>query len=503
MSEKFQNKIVTVFIETYGCQMNKYDSEIAAGLLDRHGYSMTDDIDKADAVIINACSVREHAEQRIMGRLGVLSHWKKTDPRRKLGLIGCMAQRMKQDLLEKKLCLDFILGPDQYRNLPDLLSKTTSERISRTSFCEIENYDDIQPIRDSKISGWVAITRGCNNFCSYCIVPYTRGRERSRSLKSIHNEIYQMIREGYREVTLLGQNVNSYHDGKNRFPDLLQKISRIDGLYRIRFMTSHPKDLSEELLETIASEKKICKHIHLPVQSGSNRILSMMNRNYTRENYLALIEKARSLIPEGSITSDIMVGFPSETDQDFEDTIQLMNQVKFDEAFTYHYSSRQGTRAAEMEEKLSKEEKLIRLNRIIQLQRKITLERKQNLIGKVVEVLPETESKKSSNEWMGKTDTNHVVIFPKENTSLGCPVDVQIQECKGTTLKGHIIESKRPSRFIGMALNSSHSGGLKGGPEASGPTSLGSKTSPMNRKGLEINHASSFNTKSGREICGL
>ncbi len=457
MGEKFQNKTVSVFIETYGCQMNKYDSEIAAGLLDRHGYSMTDDIDTADVVIINACSIREHAEQRIMGRLGVLSHWKKTNSRRKLGLIGCMAQRMKQELLEEKPCLDFIVGPDQYRNLPDLLSMSGSEQINRTSFCETENYDDIQPVRDSKISGWIAITRGCNNFCSYCIVPYTRGQERSRSLKSILNEIHQMIQEGYREVTLLGQNVNSYHDGENHFPDLLQKISRIDGLYRIRFMTSHPKDLSEELVETIASEKKICKHIHLPVQSGSNRILSMMNRNYTRENYLTLIEKARALIPGVSITSDIMVGFPGETDRDFEDTIQLMNQVKFDEAFTYHYSSRKGTRAAEMEEKLSKEEKLIRLNQIIQLQRVMTLERKQSLIGKIVEVLPETESKKSSNEWMGKTDTNHVVIFPKEDSSLACPVNVQIQECKGTTLKGRIIE----------------------------------------------NHASSFNTKLGREICGL
>ena len=457
MSLKSQNKPVSVFIETYGCQMNKYDSEIAAGILDRHGFSITYDIDEADAVVINACSIREHAEQRIMGRLSMLSHWKKMHPRRKLGLIGCMAQRMKQELLAEKPSLDFVIGPDQYRNLPDILSKTTSEQFNRTSFCETENYDDIQPLRDSKISGWVAITRGCNNFCSYCIVPYTRGRERSRSLESILKEICQMIREGYREVTLLGQNVNSYHDGKNNFPDLLKKISQIDGLYRIRFMTSHPKDLSEDLLETIASEKKLCSHIHLPVQSGSNRILSMMNRKYTRENYLALIEKARSLISDVSITSDIMVGFPGETDQDFEDTIQLMTQVKFDEAFTYHYSSRKGTRAAEMEEKLSKEEKLIRLNRIIQLQRKITLEKKQRLIGNVFEVLPETENRKSSNEWMGKTDTNHVVVFPKGNSSLGCPVDVQIQECKGTTLKGRIAG----------------------------------------------NHASLFNSKSGREICGL
>jgi tRNA-2-methylthio-N6-dimethylallyladenosine synthase len=457
MSGNFQNKAVTVFIETYGCQMNKYDSEIAAGMLDRNGFSITDDIDEADAVIINACSIREHAEQKIMGRLGVLSQWKKMHSRRKLGLIGCMAQRMKQELLTEKSGLDFIVGPDQYRELPDILTKTTSERFNRTSFCETENYDDIQPLRDLKISGWVAIMRGCNNFCSYCIVPYTRGRERSRSLESILKEIHQMIQNGCREVTLLGQNVNSYHDGENNFPDLLKKISQIDGLYRIRFMTSHPKDLSENLLETIASEKRICKHIHLPVQSGSNRILSMMNRKYTRENYLALVKKARSLISDVSITSDIMVGFPGETDQDFEDTIHLMTQVKFDEAYTYHYSRREGTRAAEMEENLSKEEKLIRLNRIIQLQQTISLEKKQLLIGNVFEVLPEKESRRSSNEWMGKTDTNHTVVFPKEDSSLGCPVDVQIQECKGTTLKGRIAG----------------------------------------------NHASLFNWKSGREICGL
>jgi len=457
MSGNDKNKSVSVFIETYGCQMNKYDSEIVAGILNQHDFSITDDMNKASTVIINACSIREHAEQRIMGRLGMLSGWKRIHPDRKIGLIGCMAQRMKQKLLAEKDYLDFVIGPDQYRNLPDLLSSTSSEQFNFTSFCETENYDDIRPLRDSKISGWVAITRGCNNFCSYCIVPFTRGRERSRPVESILNEIRQMIRDGYREVTLLGQNVNSYDDGENHFTDLLKKISQIDGLYRIRFLTSHPKDLSDDLFKIIASEKKICKHIHLPVQSGSNRVLSMMNRNYTSEDYLTLIEKARSLISGVAITSDIMIGFPGETDQDFDDTIQLMSQVQFDEAYMYHYSSREGTKAAELEESLSKEEKLIRLNQIIQLQRKISLEKKQMLIGNVFEVLPETESRKSPNEWMGKTDTNQVVVFPKENSSLGNPVTVEIQECKGTTLKGRIIG----------------------------------------------NHALSFKSKSGREICGL
>lgn len=434
-----------VFIETYGCQMNKYDSEIIAGILNQHNFSITQDIDRADIVLINSCSVRKHAEYRILGRLGTLSNWKNQYPHRKLGLMGCMAQRLKEQLLTEKPYLDFIVGPDQYRKLPDMLLKTASEQIQNTDVCETEIYSDIRPIRNSKMSGWIAIMRGCNNFCSYCIVPYTRGRERSRAVESILKELHQMVKEGYKEVTLLGQNVNSYRCGEVDFPELLKKVSLIDGLYRIRFMTSHPKDISDKLLETIASQPKICSHIHLPVQAGSNHILSLMNRKYTREKYLALIDKARSSIPGVSITSDIMVGFPGETEKDFEDTIQLMTQAQFDEAFTYYYSSREGTRAAEMKNTVSKEEKLTRLNYIIQLQRRITINKKKQLIGNTMEVLIESESKKSSAEWMGMTDTNHVVVFPKQNSAMGSLVQVHIQECKGTTLKGTIVNSHSTS----------------------------------------------------------
>ena len=454
MKSKHQNN---VFIETYGCQMNKYDSEIIAGILDNHGFSITRTIDEADITIINSCSIREHAELRIIGRINTLSNWKREHAHRKLGLIGCMAQRMKQKLLTEKPYLDFIIGPDQYRKLPDILSEITSEQVNDTNLCKTETYDGIHPIRDSKISGWIAIMRGCNNFCSYCIVPYVRGRERSRPSDSILCEIRQMVKEGYREVTLLGQNVNSYHNGETDFPDLLTNVSQIDGLVRIRFMTSHPKDLTDKLLEAIALNKKLSSHIHLPVQAGSNRILSLMNRKYTREDYLTLIDKARSTIPGVSITSDIMVGFPTETDQDFEDTVQLMTQVQFDEAFTYYYSNRKGTQAAELKEALTREEKITRLNYIIQLQNRITANKKKQLIGHTMEVLVESESKKSSNEWMGKTDTNHVVVFPKKESSIGDLVNVHIQECRGTTLKGCIVD----------------------------------------------NHSSSLLSKPGREICGL
>jgi tRNA-2-methylthio-N6-dimethylallyladenosine synthase len=442
MKSRYQNN---VFIETYGCQMNKYDSEIIAGILNQHNFLITHDINRADIVLINSCSVRKHAEQRILGRLGTLSHWKSKYSHRRLGLMGCMAQRLKEKILAEIPYLDLIIGPDQYRQLPDVLLKTTTKQIQKIHICETETYHGIYPTRNLKIGGWIAIMRGCDNFCSYCIVPYTRGRERSRSSESILQEIYQMVKEGYREVTLLGQNVNSYRCGEVDFPKLLKKVSQIDGLYRIRFMTSHPKDISDKLLETIASEQKICSHIHLPVQAGSNHILSLMNRKYTREKYLDLINKARLCIPGVSITSDIMVGFPGETEKDFEDTIQLMTEAQFDEAFTYYYSTREGTRAAKMENKLTKEEKLIRLNYIIQLQRRITINKKRQLIGNTMEILIESESKKSTTEWMGKTDTNHVVIFPKQNSLMGSLVHVNIQECIGTTLKGTIMNDHSTS----------------------------------------------------------
>ena len=439
MVEKTETRKPAVFIQTYGCEMNKYDSEIVNGILTSEGFSLAGTIDNADIVLINTCSVRDHAEKRALCKIDVIARWKKTAPHRKLGVIGCMAQRFGENLLHQKPFLDFIVGPDEYRKLPDIMSNGQHNPSVQTRLCQNETYSGIPPVRQTGISGWVAIMRGCNNFCSYCIVPYTRGRERSRPALDILQEIKQMAEDGFREVTLLGQNVNSYTDGHADFPDLLERTSQIPGIFRIRFITSHPKDLSDKLLEVIASNEKICPHIHLPLQSGSNRILKLMNRGYSREDYLNLIEKARTFIPGVALTSDIMVGFPGETESDFLDTCDLVETIRFDDAFTYRYSPRQGTKAVEMTDHLSEKDKLDRLDWIIKLQRRITLEKKQEMIGHRVEVLPERRSKKSTGEWMGKTITNHVVVFPKKNVSIGQPVEVTIQECQGLTLRGNIL----------------------------------------------------------------
>jgi tRNA-2-methylthio-N6-dimethylallyladenosine synthase len=436
MDKTIRQKRSSVFIETYGCQMNKSDSEVVAGLLAASGYDVVENQEEADVILINTCSVRNHAEKRALGRISVLASWRREVDSRKLGIIGCMAQRMGNDLLTEKPFVDFIVGPDEYRSIPRLIGNGHDTRRALTQFHDDENYSGIIPYRESSICGWITITRGCNNFCSYCIVPYTRGRERSRPAEDILRETEHMVHDGIVEVTLLGQNVNSYDDGKNRFSDLLRMISRVSGIHRIRFLTSHPKDLTDDILEVIASEDEVCPHIHLPVQSGSNHILSLMNRHYTRERYLGLVEKARDNIPDVSITSDILVGFPGETESDFSLTYALMEEVRFDEAFTYRYSTRQGTRAAEMEDNLTEKERLDRLDKIIRLQRGITREKKIEMIGRFVEVLPEAENKQSPEEWMGRTGMNHVVVFPKDGISLGQPVMVRITECRGSTLRG-------------------------------------------------------------------
>lgn len=438
MKEKIKDGLPSVFIETYGCQMNKYDSEIVTGILTSSGYRLSKSIEEADIILINTCSVRDHAEKRALGRISALNKWKKSAPHKKIGVLGCMAQRMGKELLDMKPFIDCIVGPDEYGKLPHIIDNGLHGSCIQTHLNMNETYSAVLPSRKTGISGWVAISRGCNNYCSYCIVPYTRGRERSRPTQEILREIEQMAEQGFREVILLGQNVNSYNDSRNNFADILEMTSCIQGIIRIRFMTSHPKDLSDRILEVVASNKKFCQHIHLPVQSGSNRILSRMNRMYTREKYLQLIKKARTMIPGVAITTDILVGFPGETESDFLDTHNLMKKVRFEEAFTYRYSSRPGTKAAQMKSHLSERERLDRLNRIINLQRRITLQKKREMIGQCVEVLPECTSKKSSEEWMGRTNTNHVVVFPKGDISLGQSVKVFIETCKGSTLRGKI-----------------------------------------------------------------
>jgi tRNA-2-methylthio-N6-dimethylallyladenosine synthase len=419
--------------------MNQYDTQLVKGILTEDGWLMAATQDEADVVLINTCSVRSHAEQRALGRIGFLAGWKRQSAERKIGVIGCMAQRMGGELLKSKPWVDFVIGPDGYRNLPELIGRP--EKVVRADFDPEETYQGLFPNRDSSVTSPVAIMRGCDNACSYCIVPKTRGRERSRSLSGILDEIEDMVQTGVREAVLLGQNVNSYRSGAHDFPDLLRAVSRIDGLLRVRFMTSHPKDLSDKLIEVMASEIKVCPHIHLPVQSGSDRILELMNRGYTAKTYLGLIDKARQAIPGLGLSTDIMVGFPGETEAEFRETYDLVESVRFDDAYTYHFSPREGTAAFDMRGQIQDDEKLDRLDRLIKLQRGIALENKRALVGSTVEVLPEGPSRQTDDEWMGRTPSNHLVVFPRNGAPTGEPVSVTISSCRGATLRGSLKQT--------------------------------------------------------------
>jgi tRNA-2-methylthio-N6-dimethylallyladenosine synthase len=438
MNEQKTTMQPSFFIETYGCQMNKYDSELVAGLLECHGHTQTMEPDQADTIIVNTCSVREHAEQRALGRIRSLDAWKKGKSHRKLGVIGCMSQRLGKSILESCPAVDFVIGPDEYGVLPRILENGKSTPVIRTRSNELENYSWIHPQRTPGVHGWIAVMRGCNNFCSYCIVPYTRGRERSRPALEIVSEFENMSAKGFREVTLLGQNVNSYHDGEILFHVLLKKLARINPNIWIRFTTSHPKDISDRLLEVMAEELNVCTHLHLPVQSGSTRVLEQMNRKYTREHYLLLVNRARRIIPNLALTTDVMMGFPGEIETDFLETVRLMETVRFDDAFMYQYSPREGTEAARMTETLSPDEKLARLNRVIELQRRITAEIKSGMIGQTVDVMLESPSKQNPKEWMGKTSQNHTVIVEDKSGSAGEVFRVKITECRGSTLRGRV-----------------------------------------------------------------
>jgi tRNA-2-methylthio-N6-dimethylallyladenosine synthase len=433
----------SIFIETYGCQMNKNDSELIRGILKESDFRLTDDWTSADIVLLNTCSVREHAEQRVLGRIGVLAGWKRQAPGRKIGVLGCMAQRLGGEWARLKPCVDFVVGPDGYRTLPAIISGT-GNRPGMVAECRPgEMYSGVKAVRDPGVTGWVTISRGCDNFCSYCIVPYTRGPERSRPSGEILREIFDMTGLGFREVTLLGQNVNSYADGDTDFPDLLERVSRIPGLLRVRFMTSHPKDLSDRLLEVMSSGGAICPHIHLPVQSGSDRILERMNRGYTAGHYLERVRKARERMPGISLTTDVMVGYPGESEADFLDTMKLMEEVRFDEAYTYAYSTRTGTAAADHPGAVPEDEKFRRLGELIDLQRGIAISIRRAMVGSTVEVFPEKPSARSADEWMGRTPGGHVVVFGRDGAQEGLPVRVTLESCSGATLRGRVTRGRR------------------------------------------------------------
>lgn len=432
-----------VYIETYGCQMNVADTELVEGLLIKKGYSITKQPDNADVILLNTCSVRDNAEQRIFGRLGNLKTIKDKNPSTIIGILGCMAERLRKDLIEEKKIVDIVVGPDEYRRLPEFIdSAYAGEKGIGVKLSRTETYDDIIPYREDGLSAWISVMRGCDKFCSFCVVPFTRGRERSRSLKSIVDEVKMLSERGFKEVTLLGQNVNSYRDNKNDFADLLSSCAMVNSSIRIRFTTSHPQDLSDKLLYTISEHENICNYIHLPVQSGSNRILELMNRTYTVEHYLNLIEKARKIISNVSFSTDIISGFPTETADDHNATLNLMKEVEYDGAYMFKYSPREGTKAFKMNDDVPDEIKSKRLNEIIDLQQSISLRLNQNLIGKIENVLVEGNSKKSDLYLSGRTDTNKVVVFSKqENINIGDYVDVKINNATSATLFGELFNN--------------------------------------------------------------
>lgn len=432
-----------LFIETYGCQMNVSDSEVVLSILQRAGYSLCDSLEKADLILVNTCAIRDNAEQRILGRLEVFRQEKRRRRGVVVGILGCMAERLKEKLLEHPV-VDLVAGPDAYRDLPRLLQCISVEgKQINTLLSHEETYADISPVRMDKngVSAYVSIMRGCNNVCSYCVVPYTRGAERSRNPESIINEARTLFENGYCEVNLLGQNVDSYrwkgNDAEEEvdFARLLEMTAQISPKLRVRYSTSHPKDMSDRVLETMAKYPNICKHIHLPVQSGSNAMLEKMNRRHTREWYLDRIARIREIMPDCAITTDVIAGFCGETEQDHQDTLDLFRQVRFDAAFMFQYSERPGTKAARhYPDDIPLEVKTARLNQIIELQTKLSLESNQKEIGKEFEILIECPSKRSDKEMMGRTSQNKSCVFPAQGHKPGEYVKVRVLSCTSATL---------------------------------------------------------------------
>ena len=437
-----------LLIETYGCQMNVADSEVIASVMKMGGYTVTENLDEADAVFLNTCSIRDNAEQKILNRLEYFNSYRKKKKDLIVGVVGCMAERVKDDLIEHHH-VNLVAGPDAYLTLPELTAAAEAgQKAINVELSTTETYRDVIPSRicGNHISGFVSIMRGCNNFCTYCIVPYTRGRERSRDVESILNEVRDLTGKGYKEITLLGQNVNSYRfessDGTvTDFPTLLRTVAQAAPGVRIRFTTSHPKDMSDETLCVIAEEPNVCRHIHLPVQSGSSRILKLMNRKYTREWYLDRVAAIRRIIPDCGLSTDIFSGFHSETEEDHQMSLSLMEECAYDSAFMFKYSERPGTYASKhLPDDISEEVKIRRLNEIIALQNRLSAESNARCVGKTYEVLVEGVSKRSRDQLFGRTEQNRVVVFDRGNHHIGDFVNVRITGSSSATLKGEAVE---------------------------------------------------------------
>ncbi len=461
VQEQKEGNTKKLFIESYGCQMNFSDSEIVASILANQGYNTTQNLEEADLVLVNTCSIRDKAEQTVRKRLEQYNAVKKINPSMKVGVLGCMAERLKEKFLDEEKIVDMVVGPDAYKDIPNLLKEVDEGRDAiNVILSKEETYGDIQPVRLSSngVTAFVSITRGCDNMCTFCVVPFTRGRERSRDPQSILEEIQDLWSKGFKEVTLLGQNVDSflwYGGGLKKDYDKaseMQKATAVDFAQlldmcatqfpkmRFRFSTSNPQDMHVEVIEVMAKHHNICKYIHLPVQSGSTRILQEMNRQHTREEYIALVDKIYEIIPEISLSQDMISGFPTETEEDHQDTLSLMEHVRYDFGFMFAYSERPGTLAArKMEDDVPEEVKKRRLNEIIDLQQRIALERTQRFVGQTVEVLIEKDSKRSDKHWSGRNSQNTVVVFPKENYKTGDFVNVKITDCTAATLIGEAV----------------------------------------------------------------
>lgn len=432
-----------IYIETYGCQMNFADSEVVGAILTEAGYALCETAEEADYVLINTCAIRDNAEQRVRHRVRELRALQNRHHALRIGILGCMAERLQSRLMEEEDNLSFVCGPDAYRRLPELLSQVREgQHASDVELSTTETYADIEPVRlgSNGISAYISIMRGCQNYCSYCVVPYTRGRERSRNAQTIVDEAQALYDKGYREVTLLGQNVNSYRCGTTDFPALMHQVAAVAPDLRVRFATSHPKDLSDELLKAMAQHENICRSIHLPVQSGSNHMLKQMNRSYTIEWYLDRVRAIRHYLPDCSITTDVIAGFSGETEADHQATLDLFRKVRYDYAYMFKYSEREGTFASRhLPDDIPDDEKTRRLNEIIALQGEIALENNQKEIGRTYQVLIEGESRRSRQQLFGRNSQNKVLVFDRENATCGTYRNVRVERVTAATLIGKLV----------------------------------------------------------------
>ncbi len=430
-----------VYIGTYGCQMNEYDTELVKTILKENDYDFAEVPEDAEVIFLNTCSVRENAHEKVHQRLGVFRQLKRENKELVMGVLGCMAQNLRKELLEKEIGVDIVAGPDSYKKLPEMLRRVheTGQKEFSLTLSEFETYSDVFPTRESGVNAWVAVMRGCDNFCTFCVVPYTRGRERSRDPHNVVEEVQQLAEEGFKQVTLLGQNVNSYKYKSHDFADLVEMVSDVSGIERIRFTSPHPKDFPHKLIDVVANNEKVCRQIHLPLQSGNDRILEMMNRTYTQREFLDLVTFMRDRIPDLALSTDVIVGFPTESDEEYEDTLRVMQAVRFDSAYMFKYSERKQTIAErKFPDDVPEEVKTERLIELVEMQRRINFEQNQPHVGQTFEVLVEGKAKKLD-QLMGRNEANKIVVFADGGQQVGDFIHVKIDEVTPNTLIGSVV----------------------------------------------------------------